>query len=249
MIAVSVVRCSPRRPVTAAPPVARRRRQTRLPVVASFDPGRLVPPVRQRQAGQILDAGRAERRRTCSNRSRATQDARRRKARLRQRARLRGVDGSSGRRPSGNPGGGGGHLRASMPQRAEDEEEARRRRPRVAMIMITYDHGLRSCTWLVDRQREATWRTFATLIVADPEGRRIYRQCRRLPRANSPASTPRCGQIAAVPAARRRVITSHDAFGYFATTYGIEFVAPRGLSTDAEPSAKAIAALIRQIRR
>lgn len=55
--------------------------------------------------------------------------------------------------------------------------------------------------------------------------------------------------IAAVPAERRKVITSHDAFGYFGAAYGIEFVAPLGVSTEDQPSAKSVAKLIDQIRR
>ena len=56
-------------------------------------------------------------------------------------------------------------------------------------------------------------------------------------------------QIAAIPAAKRRVITSHDAFGYFGAHYGVKFLAPQGISTDAEPSAKQVAQLIQQIQR
>ncbi len=56
-------------------------------------------------------------------------------------------------------------------------------------------------------------------------------------------------QFAALPPAKRKVITSHDAFGYFAAHYGLQFSAPQGMSTDAEPSAKAVARLIRQIKR
>lgn len=56
-------------------------------------------------------------------------------------------------------------------------------------------------------------------------------------------------QFAAIPAGKRKVITSHDAFGYFATHYQIKFLAPQGISTDAEPSAKQVAQLIRQIQR
>jgi zinc/manganese transport system substrate-binding protein len=52
-----------------------------------------------------------------------------------------------------------------------------------------------------------------------------------------------------IPASRRKVITSHDAFGYFSEAYGIKFIAAEGLSTDAEPSAGEIAKLIEQIRR
>ncbi len=55
-------------------------------------------------------------------------------------------------------------------------------------------------------------------------------------------------RFAALPAQRRQVITGHDAFGYLAQAYGLRFIAPRGLSSDAEPSAGAIAQLVRQIR-
>jgi zinc/manganese transport system substrate-binding protein len=55
-------------------------------------------------------------------------------------------------------------------------------------------------------------------------------------------------QIAAIPAERRRVITTHDAFGYFGDAYGVTFLAPEGISTDAEPSAADVARLIIQIR-
>lgn len=55
--------------------------------------------------------------------------------------------------------------------------------------------------------------------------------------------------LAAIPEAKRRVITTHDAFAYYGKVYGVVFLAPEGVSTDSEPSAKAIAELIRQIRR
>ena len=55
-------------------------------------------------------------------------------------------------------------------------------------------------------------------------------------------------QVATVPEARRKVITSHDAFGYFGAAYGIEFLAPQGVSTASDASAAAVAGLIRQIR-
>lgn len=54
--------------------------------------------------------------------------------------------------------------------------------------------------------------------------------------------------VATIPPERRKVITTHDAFGYFAAAYGVQFVAPVGVSTDTEPSARTIAALIEQIR-
>jgi len=54
--------------------------------------------------------------------------------------------------------------------------------------------------------------------------------------------------VAKIPADRRRVITSHNSFGYFQAAYGIEFIAPQGVSTEAEASAKDVAAIIRLIK-
>lgn len=54
--------------------------------------------------------------------------------------------------------------------------------------------------------------------------------------------------LGAVPRAQRRVIASHDAFGHFGAAYGVDFLAPRGWSTASEPSAAAVARLVRQIR-
>jgi zinc/manganese transport system substrate-binding protein len=55
-------------------------------------------------------------------------------------------------------------------------------------------------------------------------------------------------EIDRVPAARRKAITSHDSFGYFARAYGVSFSAPRGYTTDSEPTARDVANLIRQVR-
>ncbi len=54
--------------------------------------------------------------------------------------------------------------------------------------------------------------------------------------------------IASIPAEKHVVITSHDAFGYFEHEYGLTFLAPQGISTDAEPSAADVAKLVEQIR-
>lgn len=54
--------------------------------------------------------------------------------------------------------------------------------------------------------------------------------------------------IAAIPAEKRVVITSHDAFGYFEAAYGLTFRAPQGISTDSEASAADVAKLVEQIR-
>jgi zinc/manganese transport system substrate-binding protein len=55
--------------------------------------------------------------------------------------------------------------------------------------------------------------------------------------------------IARIAPQRRRVVTSHNAFGYFERAYGIQFAAPQGVSTETEASAKDVAAIIAAIRK
>ena len=55
-------------------------------------------------------------------------------------------------------------------------------------------------------------------------------------------------KIQKIPAEKRKVITSHDSFQYYAKAYGVTFLAPMGMNAQSEPSAKALAALIDQIR-
>jgi zinc/manganese transport system substrate-binding protein len=52
-----------------------------------------------------------------------------------------------------------------------------------------------------------------------------------------------------IPPERRKVISTHNAFGYFAGAYGIEFIAPAGVSTETEPSARDVAEIIGQIKK
>ncbi|MBV8849161.1 MAG: zinc ABC transporter substrate-binding protein, partial [Methylobacteriaceae bacterium] len=54
--------------------------------------------------------------------------------------------------------------------------------------------------------------------------------------------------IAAIPPKNRKIITTHDAFGYFGRAYGMTFIAPQGVSTETEPSAKDVAKIIRQVK-
>jgi zinc/manganese transport system substrate-binding protein len=54
--------------------------------------------------------------------------------------------------------------------------------------------------------------------------------------------------IGKIPESRRKVISTHDAFGYFALAYGIKFIAPLGVSTESEASARDIAGIITQIK-
>ena len=87
------------------------------------------------------------------------------------------------------------------------------------------------------------------LIALDPAGKASYD-------ANATAYLGKLDElekqveaaIAKIPADRRKIITTHDAFGYFSDAYGMTFIAPEGVSTDAEPSAKELAKIITQIK-
>jgi zinc/manganese transport system substrate-binding protein len=87
------------------------------------------------------------------------------------------------------------------------------------------------------------------LIAADPVGRPTYE-------ANAAAYVEELARldadirraVAAIPPERREVITTHDAFGYFAADYGVAFIAAQGVSSETEPSARDIARMIRTIR-
>ena len=88
------------------------------------------------------------------------------------------------------------------------------------------------------------------LIAADPAGADAYT-------ANAVAYLSKLDAldrdvreaVAKIPPERRSVISTHDAFGHFAAAYGIKFIAPQGVSTESEPSARDIAAIISQIRK
>lgn len=88
------------------------------------------------------------------------------------------------------------------------------------------------------------------LVEADPAGAEVYK-------ANAAAYTKKIddmdawvrAEFAKVPDGERRIITSHDAFGYLAHAYGVDILAPMGFSTESEASAKHVGGLIRQIRK
>jgi zinc/manganese transport system substrate-binding protein len=87
------------------------------------------------------------------------------------------------------------------------------------------------------------------LSAADPAGKAAYE-------ANAKAYSEKLdaldkevrAAVNSIPKERRKVITSHDAFAYFRAAYGIDFVAPQGVSTESEASARDVAKIIRQIR-
>ncbi len=88
------------------------------------------------------------------------------------------------------------------------------------------------------------------LIMADPAGTALYtanaaRFAGELDQLDKDAKAA----FSRIPPDQRKIITSHDAFGYFAKAYGVTFIAPRGVSTEAEPSAKDVARVITQAKR
>ncbi len=84
----------------------------------------------------------------------------------------------------------------------------------------------------------------------DPEGAPIYQ-------ANADAYKAKLGELdkwvktefSSIPKQKRRMITSHDAFGYLGAAYGVTILSPMGVSTESEPSAGGVAKLIKQIRK
>jgi len=85
---------------------------------------------------------------------------------------------------------------------------------------------------------------------ADPAGAAYYRQRAQAYKAQLLELDGWAAKsFAAIPAERRKVLTSHDAFAYLAARYQLRFMAPQGVTTDAEASAKGVAALIRQVRK
>ena len=89
----------------------------------------------------------------------------------------------------------------------------------------------------------------AALIDADPDNAAGFEQNRADYVAEIEALDAEIREIVAnLPADRRTVVTSHDAFQYFGQEYGLTFLAPQGLSTESEASAKDVAGLIERIR-
>ncbi len=95
----------------------------------------------------------------------------------------------------------------------------------------------------------AAYEAYRARLAADPAGKASYD-------ANATAYLARLdvvegevkAAVARIPADRRKAITTHDAFGYFVKAYGIDFIAPQGVSTESEASAKDVARIIRQIK-
>jgi zinc/manganese transport system substrate-binding protein len=87
------------------------------------------------------------------------------------------------------------------------------------------------------------------LIAADPQGRSVYEaNAAKYLEAIAKEEDAVKQAIGSLPPERRKIITSHDAFGYFGNVYGLEIIAPEGVSTESEASAQDVAKIIRQIQ-
>ncbi|MDP5252877.1 metal ABC transporter solute-binding protein, Zn/Mn family [Vibrio sp. HB161653] len=87
------------------------------------------------------------------------------------------------------------------------------------------------------------------LIKADPEDADYYKAkgqayIEQLEKLDQWAKS----EFAEIPVEKRKVLTSHDAFGYFGEAYGVSFLSPVGVSTEAQASAKGVAELIDQLK-
>ena len=87
------------------------------------------------------------------------------------------------------------------------------------------------------------------LIAVDPAGKATYEaNAAKYLDEIAKEETAVEAAIASLPKERRKIITSHDAFGYFGAAYGLQIIAPEGVSTESEASAQDVAKIIRQIK-
>ena len=87
------------------------------------------------------------------------------------------------------------------------------------------------------------------LAAVDPASAENYRRRARLYSAQIEALDEWARRLfAAVPPARRRIVTAHDSLGYFARAFGLEILPLRGLDTRAEPDARHVAKIIEELQ-
>ncbi|BCL75785.1 metal ABC transporter substrate-binding protein [Jeongeupia sp. HS-3] len=114
-----------------------------------------------------------------------------------------------------------------------------------------HDHGADPHAWQnPDNARLMVKNIAVALAKIDPAGASVYKaNAAKYDGQLAELSRWADAQVAAIPLAKRKVITSHDAFGYLGARYQITMLSPQGLSTEAEASAKGVGALIRQIKQ
>ena len=89
----------------------------------------------------------------------------------------------------------------------------------------------------------------AGMAEADPKNAAVYKANARTYAARLKALHDRAlDQLNGLSTGQRTVVTAHDAFGYLEAAYGLRFLAPVGIDTDAEPSARNLAELIDHLK-
>ncbi|MCL2898981.1 metal ABC transporter substrate-binding protein [Brenneria tiliae] len=130
--------------------------------------------------------------------------------------------------------------------------------------VVTASNGIQTLTMVEDGKTETdphAWNSMSNGVVyarnivaalseADPQNADYYRKqgetyIRQLTELDNYAKRT----FADIPPEKRKVLTSHDAFGYFSQAYGVKFLAPVGYSTESEASGKKVASLIKQIKQ
>jgi zinc/manganese transport system substrate-binding protein len=114
-----------------------------------------------------------------------------------------------------------------------------------------HDHGAEDPhAWLSLGNAQQYVDNIATALAqADPTHAADYRaNATRYKAELSAIDAEARGSLESIPTDKRRALSDHAAFAYLGADYGIEFIALRGAGSDAEPSAKALAGLIREVR-
>lgn len=114
-----------------------------------------------------------------------------------------------------------------------------------------HEHGIDPHAWQdVGNAQRYVSNIAAALIEVDPAGADTYRaNAERYIGELKVLDVEIRNALGSLPAERRKVVSSHDAFGYFAHAYGLQFLSPVGVSNDAEPTARGVAQLIQQLRK
>jgi ABC-type Zn uptake system ZnuABC Zn-binding protein ZnuA len=102
----------------------------------------------------------------------------------------------------------------------------------------------------VARWRQAAANVAKGLAAADPAGAATYTENAALyDRQLSALDTWVKSRVATVPAGRRKLVTSHDAFAYFGEAYGFEVIPVQGISTDADASTQDVVRVVELVKK
>lgn len=117
----------------------------------------------------------------------------------------------------------------------------RQRKGQISDDPHVWNSPLNVLVWVVNIEK--------ALSAADPEAADDFKaNAARYSRELRDLDSYAHARIDPVPPQQRKILTSHDAFGYLGRDYGITFLSPLGLSTETEASASDVAQLIDQVK-